>query len=35
MGLNEILFLIMLMGAIVWTFYKLLTDKVETGSGDG
>ncbi len=34
MGLNEILFLAMLIGAIAWAFYKLLTDKVETGSGD-
>ena len=34
MGLNEILFSMMLMGAIIWAFYKLLTDKVGTGSGD-
>ena len=34
MGLNEILFSTMLMGAIVWAFYKLLTDKIETESGD-
>ena len=34
MGHNEILFLTMLMGAIVWAFYKLLTDKIETGSED-
>ncbi len=34
MGLNEILFSMMLMGAIIWAFYKLLSDQIGTDSGD-
>lgn len=29
MGINEILFLIMLISALSWVFYKLLTQKIE------
>ncbi len=29
MGMNEILFITMLMSSLIWGFYKLLTDKVE------
>lgn len=29
MGMNEILFLIMLIVTFAWVFYKLLTEKIE------
>ena len=30
MGFQEILLFFVLMGGVIWAFYKLLTDKVET-----
>ncbi len=29
MGIQEILMMSLLMGAIIWAFYRLLTDKIE------